>query len=172
MSRSSSFSAVRTACAPNHCSAQPSIHRQAGNVAEGSVVISPRGCGTASLRASVGLSQRRANRAGRTGRRRARHRRTRAVPRPRILQRQIANRGSPAHARRRAGRPRIFRGAASAGRGLSRRPWSKTRTPTGSSTAKRTFCLRHCDDRYGDYLVMQTLSQATGTAERRCSSKS
>ena len=44
--------------------------------------------------------------------------------------------------------------------------WSKIRKPTGSSTAKPTCCPRSIVDRYGDYLVVQTLSQATERHQR------
>ena len=97
-------------------------------------------------------------RGGRRPRRRSRTARPGA--RPGALQRPVADRASDADAT--ATQPAddaLIRAAHRGGDRVSRVAGDRRDRPTGSFTARPTCCPRSIVDRYGDYLVVQTLSQ-------------
>ena len=83
----------------------------------------------------------------------------------RPLQLHFPNRHAHALAAGRRDRPRFLICAACAPPRRTAARWCATPTPTASSTARPTCCPALIVDRYGDYLVVQTLDQGMDAAK-------
>ena len=99
----------------------------------------------------------------------SRARPARPVARLRALQRSIADHAADADRGDAAGRSRRSGARGSRPRSRSASRWRSTRPRTGWCTAKRDLLPSLIVDRYGDYLVVQALSQGMDACCRRSS---